>query len=292
MYNIMANFIKDGLWEIIKLNTTTIEQAWLINIPLLSEIEIMTTFVAAPRFLNKNTIGVIPEPANIQGEVNVADWTVVRTARVWILLTLASNFPDNFDKNLETLFDTAEMNEFVALYSALAFVPTPQKWLFRATEAVRSNMGVVFDAIAMGNPYPAKYFPEDAWNQLVLKTIFSDKPIHMVAGLKSRENAHLAATISDFAHERWAAGRTLAPEIWRLTSTFMNDTLLADMKLLFENAHMDNHKAAALACWESTFAPAHLLLNKYPELKELIQSGTLSWLDIEFKELNTYVPQP
>ena len=51
-------------------------------------------------------------------------------------------------------FDTAEMNELVALYSALPVLAYPEQWLFRATDAVRSNMGVVYEAIALGNPYP------------------------------------------------------------------------------------------------------------------------------------------
>lgn len=280
----MANNVRNQLWEIIKLNTTAQEQAWLVDIPKSSELEIMTAFVAAPRYLKKIMLEPMRglETKEIEA-LNTSNWTLVRASRVWILLTLSSTYPNNFNKNLETLFDTAEMNEFVALYSVIAFVPSPQNWLFRATDAVRSNMGVVFDSIAMRNPYPSKYFGEEAWNQLVLKTIFNDKPLHLIVGLKSRENASLAATISDFAHERWAAGRTLAPEIWRLTSTFLNDTLLEDMKHLFKNGNLDNKKAAALACSESTFAPAHLILENYPELKKSIQTGALSWSDIELK---------
>ncbi len=288
----MEQHIKDKLWEIIKSNTTDEEQSWLLKIPTNSELEIMTAFVATPRFIHKKTIELSTGLQFDKYEIKIANWTLVRTSRIWILLTLSTSFPSSFNKNIETLFDTAEMNEFVALYTALPYIPSPENWLLKATDAVRSNMGVVFDAIAMGNPYPVKYFSEAAWNQLVLKTIFNDKPIHLIVGLKSRENANLAATISDFAHERWAAGRAMAPEIWRLTSAFMNDTLLEDMKHLLDSSQPDNHKAAALACSESNYEPAHELLKNYPELKELIQNGTLSWSDIEFKELNTYVPQP
>ncbi len=180
------------------------------------------------------------------------------------------------------------MNELVALYSALPLLAYPQNWLFRATEAVRSNVGDVFDALVMNNPYPTRYFDESAWNQLVLKTIFNDKAIHRIIGLQGRSNADLARMLSDFAHERWAAGRTVAPEVWRLTPEFMNESLLADMQHLFASSNPDDRKAAALACFYSKNDSALALLDNHENLKHQIERRQLSWADLEFNDLNTY----
>jgi hypothetical protein len=165
----------------------------------------------------------------------------------------------------------------------------PEKWLFRATEAVRSNVGNVFDALVTHNPYPAKHFNELAWNQLVLKTIFNDKPIHYIVGLEDRLNSTLATILSDFAHERWAADRRVAPQVWRLTPPYLNTNLLRDMKHLFSSADVHDQKAAALVCAQSEFADAHTLLSQYPDYQHAIEHKKLNWANLEFKDLNTHV---
>ncbi|MEZ4901297.1 MAG: EboA domain-containing protein [Spirosomataceae bacterium] len=187
---------------------------------------------------------------------SVEQWSFVRLARVWLLDCLDDADKEAYLRHIETLFDTAEMNELVALYSALPLLAYPEQWLFRATDAVRSNMGVVFDALALRNPYPRQYFSELAWNQLVLKAIFNDKPIHHIVGLEERNNEKLVLTLSDFAHERWAAGRIVAPQVWRLISNFLNDSLLTDIMHLFASSSEYDKQAAALTCYHSNYAPA------------------------------------
>jgi hypothetical protein len=66
------------------------------------------------------------------------------------------------------------------------------------------------------NPYPADYFDEAAWNQLILKAFFTDKDVTQIMGLDERKNARLAQTLADYAAERRAAGRSLPPNIERL----------------------------------------------------------------------------
>ncbi|WP_051349919.1 EboA domain-containing protein [Dyadobacter alkalitolerans] len=281
----MSDIIKQNLWDIIVLNTSESEAEWLQNRAASSRMDLMTAFVAAPRFLSKKIISINQDQqfalnAEIPG-FSVEGWSLVRLARVWLLTQLDPSDKEEYVKNIETLFDTAEMNELVALYAALPVLSYPDQWLFRATDAVRSNMGFVFDAIALYNPYPEKHFSELAWNQLVLKTIFNDKPIHFIEGLDNRANEKLAMTLSDFAHERWVAGRSVPAQVWRLAGRFMNTTLLADMQHLFDSEHVDDRKAAALACNDSSLAPAHYLLAKYIDLEKSVKSGALTWADLE-----------
>jgi hypothetical protein len=163
---------------------------------------------------------------------------------------------------IETLFDTAEINESIALFSALPLFSQPEEWLHRATDAVRSNIGDVFNSFAFGNPFAAKYFSELAWNQLVLKCIFNDKPIHLIQGIDHRANQALADMLSDFAHERWAAGRTVPAQVWRLAVNFMNERILEDMTTLFLSNDTHNKMAATLVCSHSV--SGNDLLLKYP----------------------------
>ncbi|GAB2775094.1 hypothetical protein GCM10027275_17690 [Rhabdobacter roseus] len=284
------------LWEILEQNLTVAEKEWLQEKDATRPMELMTAFVAAPRYLSKQIVqpdvSHALELAQQLPGFSVMGWSLVRLSRVWLLTCLDTTDREAYVRHLETLFDTAEMNELVALYSALPLLAYPEQWLFRATEAVRSNMGVVFDALALQNPYPARYFTDLAWNQLVLKTIFNDKPIHLIVGLDERANEKLARTLSDFAHERWAAGRSVAPEVWRLVSKFLDEALLEDIKYLFNSGSQHDREAAALTCFQAEYPPAHALLAKYPELEKSVQHKKLSWADLEFNDLNTYVSKP
>ena len=124
-------------------------------------------------------------------------------------------------------------------------------------------MGPVFDAIAFNNPYPSRYFDEAAWNQMVLKTIFGGKNIQKIYGLKKRSNHELALIISDFAHERWAAGRPISPQVWELVAPFIDDKLINDIKKLFLSENKKEQYAAKLSCMDSDFGEAKELLKKY-----------------------------
>lgn len=290
----MPNQINRLLWEILSTHLTAAESEWLEKQGAARPIELMTAFVAAPRFLSKRIIQPTIEQAYELNEIlpgfSVEDWGFARLGRVWLLSCLDASNKEEYCTHIETLFDTAEMNELVALYSALPILAYPEQWLFRATDAVRSNMGVVFDALALRNPYPCQYFSELAWNQLVLKAIFNDKPLHYIVGLEERNNEKLVLTLSDFAHERWAAGRMVAPQVWRLVSKFLNEGLLSDVVHLFASAFEYDKQAAALTCYHSNYEPAKQLLATHPDLEKAVRNHQLTWTHLEFTDLNTYVP--
>ena len=281
----MPDQINSLLWDILCDHITASEAEWLQEKGKMEPLELMTAFVAAPRFLAKRMVKPNVEHTLELNELlpgfSVEDWGIVRLSRVWLLGNLPTVDKESYCRHIETLFDTAEMNELVALYSALPVLEYPEKWLFRATDAVRSNMGVVFDAIALRNPFPSAHFTELAWNQLVLKAIFNDKPIHLIVGLEERVNENLAFTLSDFAHERWAAARTVPAQVWRLVSKFLNETLLSDMERLFASDFPADRQAAALTCHQTDYEPAKQLLSHYPELEKTVQNGKLTWTHLE-----------
>ena len=287
------NEIAPLLWNILAEQVSGEAQEWLKSRDAGKPIDIMTAFVAAPRHLPRKQL----LPAQHQAEAldkavagfSVTGWSSVRLARVWLLTRLDPGSREEYIRNIRTLFDTAEMNELVALYSALPLLRYPETWLATASDAVRSNIGLVLDAIALQNPYPAMYFSEGAWNQLVMKSIFNDKPVHLIYGLEKRANAELARILSDFAHERWAAGRRVAPGVWRLVPDFVKDSTIADLKHLLDSAREDDREAGALVCLQSGFPPALELLGLYPEIMALAGEGRLNWKNLEYTDLNTYV---
>ena len=205
------------------------ELSWLAEQKTLSGRALALAFVKVPRFISKKIIE----------RSEFSSWTLDQLVRLDILIQLDA-------ANIDSLFETAEMQEAVALTRSLPYLPNPSSYLLRATDAVRSNMGPVFDAIAFGNTYPKDSFSEAAWNQLVLKCIFNDKAIHQIIGLDERANQDLANTLSDFAHERWAADRRVPSQVWRLVPRFMNETLQGDIEKLAQSENSRDVLAASL----------------------------------------------
>jgi hypothetical protein len=105
------------------------------------------------------------------------------------------------------LYRTGEVRERQALLKWLAFLPDPQRFVAVAVDAVRNSALPVLEAITCGNPYPAAFFSEAAFNQMVLKALFNEIPLRRVLGLHERRGAELARMVDAYASERRAAGR-------------------------------------------------------------------------------------
>ena len=238
-------------------------------------------FVSVPRKTGKSLIHVTQDQEKTLRKEGagliIASWTIDRLCRVWLLAGLSSADKTQYFQTIENLFLTAEVNELVALYSALPVLAYPEMWSKRCAEGIRSNIGAALEAIMCYNPYPAAYLDEQAWNQLVLKAFFTGKPVEQIIGLDIRANAALAKTLSDYAHERWAANRTVHPQIWRCTGKFIDKDIFPDMERLAHSENALDREAAALACADSSYPPAQELLNTLPDIKSAIASGELNW---------------
>jgi len=216
--------------------------------------------------------------------VDPSGWDCLQVARIYLVLQLPEN--EAQQSILQQLFETGDMYEQQALYAALPLFPNPEGLLPRAIEGCRTNMSVIFDAIALRNPYPSRFFPEANWNQLVLKAIFMQRPLYLIQELDRRRNAALTAMATDFAHERWAAGRAVMPEVWRLLVPFMGPQYLDDLKKVLAATDATEQKAGALAAYQSSYAPAKELLTAYPLLQEACATAAYGWEDlgIEFQK--------
>lgn len=248
--------------EIIQKYCSEQEWKWVNEKNIEDEESLKIAFVTTPRFISKK---VIDESQFVEG-INCANWTLDELVRVYFILQLEKQHEENFTKNLNILFDTAENNEGVALVKSLQFLRNPENWLLKATDAVRCNVGIVFDAIAFQNTYPKKYFAQLAWNQMVLKCIFNDKTIKNIDGLLERNNKDLANSISNLAHERWSAGRKIPDYSWRIVVSHLDEHLFKDIQKLFSSKNEIDQIVATLVCRDSPFEPAKNELQKYPNL--------------------------
>ncbi len=264
-------------------------QEWLMQ--CLKELEgdgakqqLYTSFSAATRFAGKEVLPLTEADLAGAGQVlpgfTPKGWTMARLARTLLVLHYPSHDADAYVKAIEALFGTADMGEQVALYGALALLPHPEHFVARASEGVRTNIGDVLEAIMLHNPYPAMFLPESAWNQLVLKAVFTGKPLYKIWGLDERSNQALANMLSAYAHERWAAGRCVTPELWRPVARYITPEILMDLQKVFQLQEEVFRKAASLACANSTLPEAQELLDKHYLYKDQIRQGELSWLQV------------
>ncbi len=191
------------------------------------------------------------------------DWTLDQAVRIYLLCASTAN-GEEMSRRLDRLCSAADVGELVAFYRGLPLYPDPPRHALRAAEGVRSNMRVVFEAVAHRNPYPAEQFTDDAWNQMVLKALFVGSSLEPIVGLDARRNAKLARMLCDFAHERWAASRPVSTELWRCVGPFAAGPLLDDFERLFERGTAEEQQAAALALRESSDPAAARLLDMHP----------------------------
>jgi hypothetical protein len=212
--------------QIIKRNLSNDAWDWLekkINLVKAEErsMQLNLSFSQLSRLTGRN---IVELNSNEVTEINLSmsglefnNWTIDRLCRVWLLMQVPAGDKENYLKKINGLFATAEMNEQVALYSALPFYCYPEEWIARCEEGIRSNIGTVLEAIMYHNPYPAKHLSTPSWNQLVLKAFFTEKEVDKIYGLYERVNPALSETLLDYIQERLAAHRTVAPEIYQLT---------------------------------------------------------------------------
>jgi hypothetical protein len=136
-------------------------------------------------------------------------WGSDEAARVAMLLGTHHGADQAFAARVDRICTTAEVTEHVAYLKGFAVFPAAKELHGRAREGVRSSIGPIFEAIACRNPYPFDHFDEAAWNQMVVKCVFTGASIDTIVGLRERRNPELIQMLRDFVAERHAAGRSL-----------------------------------------------------------------------------------
>lgn len=206
---------------------------------------------------------------------------LLEIGRIYLLVRVLEENHGYFMPKVAQLIQLADTSELVTFLRFLMVLPYPGDYKQVAVEALRTNIGTVFDAISQENPYPHEFFNEQQWNQMYLKAAFMQRDLGKLLEVDKRANKDLARIISDYAHERWAAGRNVDPLFWRPVSGFLEGVLLQDMARLLQSEDLAEKKAGALCCYHSPQRQAKLLLENHPDLKEALGKGTVQWKNIK-----------
>jgi hypothetical protein len=233
-----------------------------------------------PRKLGKADLDLTEADLEAAGRVRPGwdprGWSVDQAARIVILLH-AGGTGAVFAQRFTQLCRTADVAEAIAFYRGLPLYPDPERLEAQAAEGTRTNMRAVFEAVAHRSPYPKEQFAENRWNHMVLKALFVGSALHPIQGLDERANPPLARMLCDYAHERWAAGRPVSPELWRCVGPHADAEALADLQRVLASGSAAERKAAALALAACPDPRARELIAAAPELAAAIEGGELSW---------------
>lgn len=145
-------------------------------------------------------------------------WPLKHIARSVLLQRAAELAPVHEHLTLLTqVFRGGDNAEREALLKTLPLLPDAGRFVEIGVEACRSHVQSVFEAIACENAYPARFFPDNNFNQLVLKAFFTGVAVRRIVDLDARRNAELVRMAIAYASERRAAGRTVPPDLESVT---------------------------------------------------------------------------
>ncbi|MTD93868.1 hypothetical protein GIW81_05910 [Hyphomicrobium sp. xq] len=208
--------------------------------------------------------------------LDTSAWSVEQVARILFVLASYAGAEDSFAARLGARVRSGEIGEQVALYHGLPLYPQAVSVLATAAEGIRSAVQPIYEAVAHRSPYPSEQFSEAMWNQMVVKALFIGSTLAPIQKLDERRNADLARMLVDYAHERWAAGRTVSAELWRCVGPF-GDRYMDDLLRVFESPSNVERQSAALALSECPDPDALVVLESDPALWRNIRNGRLDW---------------
>ncbi len=190
------------------------------------------------------------ECARLQGAIAGLDpthWSLLETVRVALIASWSIWAKPSAAQDLEELFRYVDVGEACAGYRALAMLPEPNRFSWRAREGARTNMRAIFEATCCDTPYPVRYFDDLAWRQAVIKALFLGAPLARFVGLESRSDEELARMALDLADERTSAGREVPPDLWSCLGAHGGARAQAAFKREMERGSPAGREAAARA---------------------------------------------
>lgn len=196
-------------------------------------------YTAASRAVGRGRLSVTDDEAQAFRDAGVrfTQWTVDDAARAALLLAAAEAEPDpqRFHDLATECYEQGDAREQQSWLRAIALQPQPERFTLTAIDACRTNIVPLFESIACENPFPARYFPERNFNQLVLKALFNNIALELIVNLSSRLNPDLSRMADDYVSEREAAGRPVPQDIWVVLAPHADEGALPRVRRYLEH---------------------------------------------------------
>ena len=183
--------------------------AWLTQQLVFDRAKFHPAFSAAGRRLGRAPIGDADAARLAERGLPIAPTTGADECgrAALVLAAIASLDVAQHVPLVSDLVRRGEVRERQAVLRVLAGLPAPERFVDIAIDAFRSNVTSIFEAIACDNAFPARHFPDAAFNQLVLKALFVGAPVARIVELGRRTTGELVRMVDGYASELTAAGR-------------------------------------------------------------------------------------
>ena len=232
-----------------------------------------------PRDLVQPTLEQVKNFHRINSEFTIENWTLDQLCRLSLLI----NYPLLNLQNLTKLISVADTQEQITIYKSIFYLKNASQYTPLVVDGIRTNITGIFDAITLKNLYPAKYFSQDQWNQMVLKAIFMERPVYQIEGIDQRKNEKLALILFDYARERWAASRRVTPELWRMMRGYLTIDQFLEMKKQMGESIKPHQEAMLKLIKESNLNNSQQWLNMQ---SVQLENKNISWEKIGTDFLN------
>lgn len=176
--------------------------------------ELLTLSATTRRKLGANLLGSDGNLLPLTTDLFAGHWTVADAGRVLLILQSVLTDASQTQAIIQAYFQQGDESEVAAITRILILFANGELLKPYAREVGRTNSKPLFAALAQYNPYPAKYYSEHEFNQLVLKALFMGIWIDPVIGLLQRANSELSQMCENYIKERVAANRAIPPDIW------------------------------------------------------------------------------
>ncbi|MDR4950991.1 EboA domain-containing protein [Chryseobacterium sp. ES2] len=251
--NIIKNNSCEALYSLIQTRLSEDQMDWMKTVMLFeNENLFFQNFGRISRMIPSTSLQWSPSEKIVLEQLypglTSGQWNLQQICRCLLMVYIPE------DQNvaiIQQLTQSADIGELICIYKGVFFLENAFEFVPLVEEGIRTNITSVFDAIALLNPFAAKYLSLNSWNQLVLKTLFMGRPLYQITNLDLRKNEMLAFIATDFVHERWAAGRTVSPEIWRLMDGFVNKEITSDLLKVIEAGDPLSKHAAIIVLREN-----------------------------------------
>jgi len=156
--------------------------------------------------------------------LDIRRWTIADTGRLILLISAIERDPDQAEAVITAYYRMGDESERIAVIRGLIFFAPGDFLSVLALDAGRTNNLELLAALTLDNPYPASFYSDQEFNQMVLKGLFLGLAIERVEGLEQRANPDLTRMCENYVGEREAAGRSVPMDIWLAIAPHASET--------------------------------------------------------------------
>jgi hypothetical protein len=195
--------------------------------------------------------------------LDIRRWSCAEAGRLALLISAVKHHPEMTEFLLRTYYRLGDESERIALVRGLIFFAPGQYLTELALEAGRTNNLEILAALTLDNPYPASFFTNQAFNQMVLKGLFLGLAIERIVGIEQRANTDLSRMCENYVVERELAGRKVPEDIWLAIAPFTSELGRTQMIKYLDHETIGHRYYCALSLCQK--------LSKDPTLKSLLE---------------------